>query len=271
MITATTIPATPHTLPAVEQFRAPSWALRREVGDDLLQNPRRAGRSDVRAKGDTPKKSPAKSPVKAAPKSRRARKIELEATADLDLLQHVVTGDDVAWTVFHDRFRNLMIACISRVCLRSGVRLQPDDLNDILGDACMNMVAHDFRRLRLYKIDGGCSVSSWIGVIATSTAHDHLRRERRRRLDPMLDSDLERVAPPVEGPDCTLMEREQRSFVDQQLSKFSARDKRFVELYFLEALEPEAIAEEMGVSVSTVYSKKAKIKSRLKRMVRQAA
>jgi RNA polymerase sigma-70 factor (ECF subfamily) len=135
----------------------------------------------------------------------------------------------------------------------------------------MNMVAHDFRRLRLYKVDGGCSVSSWIGVIATSTAHDFLRRERRRRLDPMLDSDLERVAPPVQGPDSTLIDREQRTFVDHALGQFSARDRRFVELYFLEAMEPEAIAEEMGVSVSTVYSKKAKIKSRLQRLATTTA
>lgn len=264
MITATTIPTTSHTLPVVEQFRAPTWVLRGEAGDDSLQQPRRARRAEARAKGRTETKLSPTQP-------RRGRKTELEALEDLDLLRRVVTGDDLAWSVFYGRFRNLMIACISRVCLRSGVRLQSDDMSDVLGDVCMNMVAHDFRRLRLYKIDGGCSVSSWIGVIATSTAHDYLRRERRRRLDPMLDSDLERVAPPVDGPDCTLMDRQQRAFVDRALAKFSARDKRFVELYFLEALEPEAIAEEMGVSVSTVYSKKAKIKSRLKKMAKAAA
>jgi RNA polymerase sigma-70 factor, ECF subfamily len=268
VINATTLPATSTALPVIEQFRAPSWALRREAGDDQLQSPRR-GRSDVRSKGDTA--SPSAAPKPVAPKTRRERRADMEKLEDLDLLHTVVQGDDLAWAVFYDRFRNLMIACVSRVCLRSGVRLQADDLSDILGEACMNMVSHDFRRLRLYKIDGGCSVSSWIGVIATSTAHDHLRRERRRRLDPMLDSDLERVAPPVEGPDCTLMDRQQRTFVDQALIKFSARDKRFVELYFVEAMPPEAIADEMGVSVSTVYSKKAKIKSRLKRLAKTAA
>jgi RNA polymerase sigma-70 factor (ECF subfamily) len=266
MITATTVPATSHPLPAVEQFRAPAWILRRDAGDDLLQKPRRTAKTEAHAKSDAKIEARVE-----APKNRRAKKADLEAMDDLALLRTVLSGEDLAWSVFYDRFRNLMIACVSRVCLRSGVRLQQDDLADIIGDACMNMVSHDFRRLRLYKTDGGCSVSSWIGVIATSTAHDHLRRERRRRLDPMLDSDLERVAPPVEGPDSALMDRQQRTFVDQALAKFSARDKRFVELYFLEAMEPEAIAEEMGVSVSTVYSKKAKIKSRLKRMAKQAA
>jgi RNA polymerase sigma-70 factor (ECF subfamily) len=263
MINATTIPATSYSLPVVEQFRAPAWALRGEVGDDRFEKPHRALRGEGRARG--PRVS-AKKKI-----SRREARAEVVALSDLELLGAVIEGSDLAWTAFYDRFRNLMIACVSRVCVRMGLRLQPDDLADILGDVCMNMVAHDFRRLRLYKVDGGCSVSSWIGVIATSTAHDFLRRERRRRLDPMLDSDLERVAPPVQGPDSTLIDREQRTFVDHALGQFSARDRRFVELYFLEAMEPEAIAEEMGVSVSTVYSKKAKIKSRLQRLATTTA
>ena len=164
-----------------------------------------------------------------------------------------------------------MITYITHVCLRAGVRVQPDDLMDILGDACMNMVAGDFRRLKLYRTDGGCSVSSWIGVIATSTAHDHLRRERRRRLDPMAEADLERLAPTVDGPDMELIDRQQRAFVDIALSGLSKRDRRFAELYFGEAKSPDDIAKEMGVSVSTVYSKKAKIKTRLQSLARAAA
>mgnify|MGYP002664360506 CR=1 FL=1 len=51
--------------------------------------------------------------------------------------------------------------------------------------------------------------------------------------------------------------------VDAALAGLSRRDQRFVELYFAEARSPESIADEMGVSVATVYSKKAKIKMRL--------
>lgn len=202
---------------------------------------------------------------------RKSRKAELDAMDDVALLDATCRGDEVAWEAFYDRFRNLMIACITRVCLRAGVRVQSDDLMDILGDACMNMVAGDFRRLKLYRVDGGCSVSSWIGVIATSTAHDHLRRERRRRLDPMAEADLERLAPLVDGPDAELIDRQQRAFVDIALSGLSKRDRRFAELYFGEAKSPDDIAKEMGVSVSTVYSKKAKIKTRLQSLARAAA
>ncbi|MCK6546621.1 sigma-70 family RNA polymerase sigma factor [Myxococcota bacterium] len=202
---------------------------------------------------------------------RRARRAELDQATDLELLDQVCQGDAAAWEAFHDRFKNLMVACISRVALRSGVRLQSDDVADVLGDTCMNMVAGDFRRLRLYRLDGGCSVSSWVGVIATSTAHDWLRRERRRRVEAMMPSDLERVAPVVDGPDVALIDRQQRAFVDVALSGLSKRDRRFAELYFGEARTPEDIAKEMGVSISTVYSKKAKLKTRLTSLAQAAA
>jgi RNA polymerase sigma-70 factor (ECF subfamily) len=212
-----------------------------------------------------------RSKQKRKAESKRERRLMLDRASDSELLDQVCRGDAVAWEAFYDRFRNLMVACITRVCLRSGVRIQSDDLADVLSDACMNMVAGDFRRLRLYRVDGGCSVSSWIGVIATSTAHDFLRRERRRRVEPVLESDLERLAPPVDGPDVELIDRQQRAFVDTALSGLSARDRRFAELYFGEAKSPDDIAKEMGVSVSTVYSKKAKIKTRLRSLASKAA
>lgn len=190
---------------------------------------------------------------------------------DLELLHRVLAEEVGAFEAFYVRFRNLILACASRVCARAGVRLQADDLSDLVSEVTLNMVAHDYRRLRLYRVDGGCSVSSWVGVIASSTAHDFLRKERRRRLDPMLDTELERLAAPVEGPDHDLIDRQQRQFVDDALSNFSARDRRFVELYFVEALDPETIAERMNVSVSTVYSKKAKIKTRLRALAAAAA
>lgn len=203
--------------------------------------------------------------------SRHERRLAFEDADDAALLAHVCLGDEAAWEAFHDRFRNLMIACITRVCLRAGVRLQADDLLDILSDVSVNMVAGGFRRLRLYRVDRGCSVSSWVGVIATSTTHDYLRRERRRRLEPMIEADLERLSPLVDGPDAELIDRQQRAFIDVALSGLSNRDRRFAELYFGEAKSPDDIAKEMGVSVATVYSKKAKIKTRLRTLAREAA
>ncbi|CAN0546641.1 unnamed protein product, partial [Laminaria digitata] len=65
---------------------------------------------------------------------------------DLQLLKRVCSGDHEAFEAFYNRFRNLIVACTSRVCHRSGVRLQADDLADLLSEVTLNMVANDYRR-----------------------------------------------------------------------------------------------------------------------------
>lgn len=182
---------------------------------------------------------------------------------DTELLTHATSGNDQAWNVFFRRFRGLILSCALKTAARAGVHLSADDLMDVLGDVSLNMISHGYRRLRLYRTDGGCSVATWVGVIATSTARDFLRRARRYRLEPTAEAELERFPSPQGGPEDLLADQQRRRFVDRALSELSRRDQRFVELYFAEAMSPEAIADEMGVSVSTVYSKKAKIKTRL--------
>lgn len=193
----------------------------------------------------------------------RATLADYRAMSDAELLTHVLSGEEAAWSVFFRRFRGLILSCALKVAARHGVRLGSDDLMDVLGDVSLNLVARDYRRLRMYRVDGGSSVATWIGVIATSTAKDFLRRGRRYRHDPTAEAELDRVPCPSIGAEDQLHDRERRAFVDTALSSLSPRDQRFVELYFADAKSPEDIAGELGVSVATVYSKKAKIKTRL--------
>lgn len=197
--------------------------------------------------------------VVAAPQPR----VRFQDLDDAALLERVLTGNEVAWATFFRRFRGLILSCALKVAARAGTHLGTDDLMDVLGDVSLNLVARDYRRLRLYRIDGGCSVATWIGVIATSTAKDFMRRARRHRMEPTAESELDQLPCPGRGPEDLLQDQQRRAFVDAALAGLSRRDQRFVELYFAEARSPESIADEMGVSVATVYSKKAKIKMRL--------
>ena len=49
----------------------------------------------------------------------------------------------------------------------------------------------------------------------------------------------------------------------QALQHFSAKDQQFVWLYFGQGLGAEQVANRMGISVKTVYTKKHKIRQRL--------
>ena len=54
---------------------------------------------------------------------------------------------------------------------------------------------------------------------------------------------------------------------DMLLTDLSSRDRRFVDLYYRQGLEPDEVAAAMRISVKTVYSKKNKMRMKLEALV----
>ena len=88
---------------------------------------------------------------------------------------------------------------------------------------------------------------------------------------PTPEEELDRVASPAPSPEAVILDRQRRQLAQEALAQLSPRDREFVELYFGAALTPEGVAEALGVSVATVYSKKAKITARLEALVQARA
>ncbi len=183
--------------------------------------------------------------------------------SDLELLSFVTEGERRAWVVFHRRFNGLVYSCAVKASTEAGLYLDGEEISDIVQEVNLRMVDRDFRRLRMYRTDAGTSVATWVGVIAFSTTKDCVRRLRRQRAEMMTEAELDRMVAEGPGPEEQMEDREQKAFVDAQLGELSERDREFVRLYFMEARAAEDVAAEMGISVSTVYSKKAKLAARL--------
>jgi RNA polymerase sigma-70 factor (ECF subfamily) len=137
---------------------------------------------------------------------------------------------------------------------------------------CLNLVKDDYHKLRAFDATRGYKLSSWVGLIATNTAHDALRRREpiHARLDASHDDD---DAPPVqfadEGPlpTDTLEKREQWDTLLAAVRELPEGDQEFLALYYDQELEPEEIARRMGISINTVYSRKNKVREKLRRIV----
>jgi RNA polymerase sigma-70 factor (ECF subfamily) len=182
--------------------------------------------------------------------------------ADGPLLHQVLQRDAEAWNELVRRFRSLIFRCITKIASKYDAVLSNEDVNEIFGDVCFNLLRDDMRKLRAYDPLRGAKLGSWLGLIAINTAYDYLRQTSRR---PMLDR-LE-IAPdrPGDGPSAldALLEKERWGYLNHLLAEFSERDRRFVELYYGHGLLPEEVASAMGISVKTVYSKKNKLRSKL--------
>ena len=186
---------------------------------------------------------------------------------DRELLARMLVRNELAWREFHRRYDRLIYKCIHKVTNRFHGVLSQDDLDDIFGQFLLNLTARDMRRLRAFKPEMGNKLGTWIGLLATNTAWDHLRRvSRRPYMSELSEADhleCESVSPAEHITRC-----EQWALVNEALTEFSDKDQRFVQLYYVDGLDAEEVALEMNISVKTVYSKKHKIRSRLEERLR---
>jgi RNA polymerase sigma-70 factor (ECF subfamily) len=182
--------------------------------------------------------------------------------SDADLLRRVLRKDARAWNELVRRFRSLVYRCITKVIGRYDSVLSSADADEVYAEVMVSLVRDDMRKLRLYDARRGTKLSSWLGMIATNTAYDFLRGTARRPILDRIDGAPE-IDSLEESPLDGVLSSERRQHLNELLADYSEKDRAFVSLYYAQGLPAEEVAEEMNISIKTVYSKKHKLLSRL--------
>lgn len=191
--------------------------------------------------------------------------------SDEELLANVLRNQGVAWSELVRRYRALIYRCISKVTLRYAPTLASADMDEIYAEVMIQLVRDDMHKLRIYDPTRGAKLGSWIGMLAVNAAYDYLRSAGRR---PVLNREGNLVDPNEEhdrSPLDHLLEKERWDHLNEMLTDFTDKDRTFVDLYYRRGLEAEQIAEEMQISLKTVYSKKHKIRAHLMRCLERMA
>jgi RNA polymerase sigma-70 factor, ECF subfamily len=182
--------------------------------------------------------------------------------ADAELVADLVMSNPVAWRTFRARFDRLIYRCIGKVMRRFARVVSEDDTQEIYSNVYLALVANDMHKLRSWSPALGSRLSTWLGMIAIHAAYDYLRSLRR---EPRKEEMSAALGLACESPDPFEMavDVERAALTSRTLEGFSERDRTFAELYFGEGMTPDEIAQEMNISVKTVYTKKHKIQARL--------
>ena len=188
----------------------------------------------------------------------------LTACSENELLERMLDRDGRAWREFHSRYDRLIFRCIHKVTGRFPGSITSEDVREIYAMFLLSLNKRDMHKLRTFEPERGNKLSSWIGMLATNAAWDYLRSVARQPQCTTL-ADAEGIGCELTDPYEDLLQKERWNVVNDLLSSFSKKDRTFVHLYFVDGLGPEEVAERMGISVKTVYSKKHKIRCRLEK------
>ncbi len=187
-----------------------------------------------------------------------------------ELLRSVIARKPGAWGGFFTRYERLIISCIKKVLHRYTAVYGDEDVEDMINTVCLNLVKDDYRKLRTYDARRGYKLSSWVGLIATNTALDALRR--RDPIHQTLSGTDDDEAPAQipdggPGPGESMERREQWRALIVAIKELPDTDRQFLALYYDEELEPEELARRMNIAVNTVYSRKNKVREKLKKII----
>jgi RNA polymerase sigma factor (sigma-70 family) len=107
----------------------------------------------------------------SVPERPLSRNFQRGGAGEPDALAALFGGDKRAWTAFVRRYAALIVAAVRSVAPTSG------DVEDLTQEVFVRLCKDDFRLFRSYDA-ARASLSTWLTIVARSTARDALRRKR---------------------------------------------------------------------------------------------
>lgn len=154
-----------------------------------------------------------------------------------DPLGQLLAGDKRAWDDFVRRYAALVVAAVR------GVAGNPGDIEDLTQEVFVRLCKDEFRLLRGYD-STRASLSTWITIVARSTARDALRRRRPDSVpieavpEKFLKIDAVEPTPRLKLPDALL----------------SPRQREILAMLYDQEMDVAEIATALGIDPQTVRS-----------------
>ncbi len=186
---------------------------------------------------------------------------------DQEILEGCIAGNSEAIEAFVKRFSDFVYRSIQHALTVKDISFNRTDLEDLHNTIFVKLLEKRCRKLRQYKGKRGCSLLSWIRLIAVRTIIDNLRKTntdvltRKGQavfLDTLADIKGEEPEPWV------LMDKDtQVRLVREGLRSLQPRDRLLLKLHFIEELPIQKVAGIMSISEGNAYTIKHRAIKRL--------
>ena len=153
------------------------------------------------------------------------------------LPETLLRGEKAAWDAFVRRYGGLVVAAVR------GVAMAQPEVEDLTQEVFVRLCKDDFRLLRSYDPERA-SLSTWITIVARSTARDGLRRRRAETvpLDSVPEAQL--AIDPVEPVEKLKLPE----------ALLSPRQREILAMLYDREMDVAEIARTLGIDPQTVRS-----------------
>ena len=149
----------------------------------------------------------------------------------------LLQGDRAAWDAFVRRYGGLIVAAVR------GVAPMPGEIEDLTQEVFVRLCKDNFRLLRSYD-PKRASLSTWLTIVARSTARDALRRRRADSVPIEFVPEAQLAVDPVEPV--------RKLKLPEAL--LSPRQREILGMLYDREMEVAEIARALGIDPQTVRS-----------------
>jgi RNA polymerase sigma factor (sigma-70 family) len=182
------------------------------------------------------------------------------------LIAGCLRSEKSAWDAFVLQYSVLVYHTIKKTFSLYHTEARADQIEDLYQEFFISILRDDFKKLRQFKGDRGCSLASWLRIVATRLTIDFLRRGLSTYV-----AATERIPSDQPDPLDDIIDREKEGLLLQAIQSLPPQDRFFLGLCYRQALPPQEVAGILRISVGAFYTQKSRILARLRELLGKTA
>ena len=176
------------------------------------------------------------------------------------LLSRCFEGHKPSWDEFVQRYSRLIYHTVATTLDRQSREWSRELIDDLFQEIFLTLVRDDFAQLRRFKGDAGCTLASWLRMIAVRRTIDHLRKPKNPA-----ESFDERLHAAPTGASENPPDHELIPWVAKAVEMLAPRKRILIDLIFRQELPVQDVAAILHLSVGAVYTQKSRILAKLRK------
>ncbi|MGA1868697.1 MAG: RNA polymerase sigma factor [bacterium] len=195
-----------------------------------------------------------------------------EDITDKELLQACIDGQEWGWEIFYEKYVRLIHYYIMQTAKVHNYNLSQEDLEDCYQSILLAILKDDCRRLRSFRGEHGCTLASWLRIITIRLTHNYLQSISRVNAHNISSEELttfDKISS-ERTPDSEekFLEKEMwDNIYDVIENKLTPREKLIANLYWIDGLSFEEIADITKLSVNNLYLIRHRIQKKIKKII----